>query len=446
MAWKIGVIGLGFVGLTLATALTSKGFDVVGVDIDEHKVKCINGGKPPFYEKELDKYLKTVINKKLIVSTDYRLLSDADIAFITVGTPTNPNGTQNQTFLKEAVNELGRVWRNSSSKKYRLLVVKSTVVPGTTRKLGYMLSMVSGLKLGSQLGVVMNPEFLREGNALYDIFYPSRVVIGCIDERSCSVIKELWTKFYESIGTSVPIITLSLEEAELVKYASNSFLALRISFANTIANICEKIKNCDVINVLKAVGLDPRIGTRYLRPGLGYGGSCLPKDLKALIRFSRTRSYNPILLEAVDKVNEEQPYKAIEYLMREYKDLKDRTIGILGLSFKPGTDDIRDAVSLKVIRKLLELGAKVKVHDPLAIDNTRKIFGKKLVYCSSPEEVLRDADAVIIITEWDEYKELKPKVFKELMRSPVVIDGRRIHDPAVFNKEKIKYHAIGLHI
>ncbi len=442
---KIGVIGLGFVGLTLAVALASKDYNVIGVDIDVEKVKTIRAGKSPFYERDLDILLPKVINSRLVISNDYSLLKDVEIVFIAVGTPPNPDGSQNQSYIIDAVKKLGSIWRDSRG--YKVIAVKSTVIPGTTRRLANILSSESGLTIGRDLGIAMNPEFLREGHALHDTFYPSRVVIGCIDEKTCSFMKNLWREFYKKVGKIPPILTMSLEEAELVKYASNAFLALRISFANTIANICEKTPNCDVMNVLEAVGLDPRIGKKYLRPGLGYGGSCLPKDVKALIHYSKGIGYEPILLEAVDKVNEEQPYKAIEYLLKEYRDLKGKTITVLGLSFKPGTDDIRESLAIKIIKKLLEYGAKIKVHDPLALENMRKVFKNNIIYCEDVLEAIRNADAVIIITGWPQYRQIKPETYKELMKNFIIIDGRRIYNKEYIDelkKQHIKIYAIGL--
>lgn len=439
---KIGVIGLGFVGLTLACALASQKYYVIGIDIDREKIEKIKNGIPPFYENGLEEILKKTIGKYLIVSSDYNLLWNTDLVFITVGTPALPNGRQEQKYIIDAITSLARVWRGINT--YKTVIIKSTVVPGTTRRLASIASAESGLEIGRDLGFVFNPEFLREGVALHDMLYPDRVVIGCIDSRSCVIVESFWREFYTRLGRVPPILIMSAEEAELVKYASNAFLAMRISFSNTIANICEKTPNCDVMKVLKAVGLDPRIGEKYLRPGLGYGGSCLPKDIKALIYYSLEKSYDPVLIRAVDEVNKNQPLKAIEYLLREYDCLRNRTISILGIAFKPGTDDIREAVSLKIIDKLLEKGARVKVHDPKALDNARKIYGDKLIYCSSPVEALKNSDAAIIVTEWSIYRDLQPETFKRLMRNPVVIDGRRIYDPWKFITRGIKFYAVGL--
>ena len=438
---KVGVVGLGFVGLSLSVVLAYKGYEVIGIDINEEKVRTIKNGRAPFYEENLEELLSKVINSRLVVSTDYGLLRNTNLVFICVDTPTNPDGSQNQSHIINAIKGLAKTWRNAS--EYKVMIVKSTVVPGTTRKLAYILSKESGLNLGTELGVAVNPEFLREGKAIHDILYPSRVIIGCIDEKTCNTVTSFWKEFYKRVGINPPILSMSLDEAELTKYASNAFLAMKVSFANTIANICEKIPNCDVIKVLQAVGLDPRIGKEYLRPGLGYGGPCLPKDLKALIYFSRKVDYKPILLEAVDEVNEKQPIKAIEYLIKEYGSLKGKTIGILGLAFKPGTDDLRNAVSIKIIKELIKLYAKVKVHDPKALEQAKRILGDSVIYCKDPLETIKDCDGVIIVTEWDIYKSIKPEDFKKLMKRPIVIDGRRLYDPQKFINNGIKIYAIG---
>lgn len=442
--YRIGVIGLGFVGLTLSVVLANNGFNVYGVDTDLNKVELIKNRKTPFYEEKIEYYLEKVVDDKLIVSTDYNVLRDTNIVFITVGTPSENNGSQRLDYVIEAVNRLSNVWKNIDS--YRLLVVKSTVLPGTTRKLAKIMSDKTGLEIGRELGVVFNPEFLREGSAIEDMEKPSRIVIGCIDEKSCRIIRTLWEELYRRLNTEVKIREMSLEEAELVKYASNIFLAMRISYVNTIANICEEIPNCDVNKVLEATGLDPRIGSHYLEPGLGYGGSCLPKDIKSFIWFSKNKlGYKPVLIESIDKVNEKQPYRALEYLIKEYGDLSDKVIGILGLAFKPNTDDIRESISLKIIDKLLEMKSKIKVHDPKAMDNVKKIYGDKLVYCNNPIDAIKDSDAVIIATAWREYRRLKPEDYLRLMRNPVVIDGRRIYDNyRDFVEKGVKFYAIGL--
>jgi len=439
---RIGIIGLGFVGLTLAVAFASKDYSVIGLDVDSSKVDAIRRGIPPFYEDGLENLLREVISKgKLKVTSNYENLRNTDIVFITVGTPPRPDGSQDQTYLMDAIRSLARVWKDANS--FKLILIKSTIVPGTSRRLTDIFSRESGLIPENDFELVFNPEFLREGRALEDLLHPSRVVLGCFTSRGCDAAENLWREFYRKVDIEPLVLTMKPEEAELVKYASNAFLATRISFANTIANICEKTPGCDVVNVLEATGLDPRIGRKYLQPGLGYGGSCLPKDVKALIQYSRKVGYEPILLEAVDRVNETQPYKVIEYLLKEYEELKGKIVSILGLAFKPGTSDIRGSVSIKIAEALLQYGAIVKVHDPMALDNFRKLFGDRIVYCKEIIDALRDSDAVIVATEWPEYSLIKPSLFQSLMRNPVIIDGKRIYDPDKLQQYGVKLYAIG---
>ncbi len=440
---KIGVIGLGFVGLTYSAAFASKGYTVYGIDIDENKIKLLEEKKPPFHEKDLDKYLDKTIGKTFYVSTDYSLLHDTDLIFICVGTPTRRDTyEQDLSQLERVLEKLGTILGKDNG--FKTIVIKSTVLPGTTRWASEKIHELTGLIHGRDYGFVFNPEFLREGRALEDIFNPSRIVLGCREpgDKACSVVESFWRTFYGEGNIELKI--MGYEEAELVKYASNFFLAMRIGFANTIANICEVTGNCDVLKVLEATGLDPRIGRKYLRPGLGYGGSCLPKDVKALIKYSRDKGYEPLLVEAVDRVNEEQPYRVINYLLEVYGSLEEKNIGVLGLAFKPGTSDVRESVSIKIIEKLLEMKAIVKVHDPLALENGRKILGDNVIYCSDYRNVLRDSDAVIIATDWDEYKNISPQEYRKYMKNPVVIDGRRIYsDPNELIKHGIKYYGIG---
>ena len=442
--YRVGVIGLGFVGLSLSVALASKGFNVVGVDIDEKKVDLIKNGSIPIHEEGLGDLLKFVINKDLIISTDFDLLNDSDIVFVCVGTPTLPNGKQDISQVINAIRIMAEQWKTVKERK--VIAIKSTVLPGTTRRMAKLFEKISGKKVPQEIGFIVNPEFLREGKAIFDIFHPNRVVIGYMDDESCRMSINLWREFYyKRVGYKPSFHTMNIEEAELVKYASNAFLAMRISFANTIANICEMIPNCDVMKILDAVGHDPRIGKEYLNPGLGYGGACLPKDIKALIHFSKNIGYEPILLEAVDIVNDLQSNKAIEYLNEELKDLKGKIIAIIGLAFKAGTDDIRGSISIKIIKKLLNYGSIVKVYDPIALRKAKNLLADSVIYCNSVESALKDADAAIIATEWDTFvDDLKPEIVTKLMNNPVIIDGRRvIKDLEVFIKNGVKVYPIG---
>ncbi len=441
----ISIIGLGYVGLTTGVCLASRGYYVVGVDIDKEKVRMINNVNPPFYEPGLEEMLREVVEKGLFeATTSYeKAIEDSDISFITVGTPSLPDGSINLDYVKKASKELGRALRVKKRKgMYHLVTVKSTVIPGTTRNIvGRIIERESELTLGDELGLAMNPEFLREGTAIRDALNPDRVVIGEYDRKSGDILENLWRTFYEN---RVPIVRTSLEAAELIKYASNALLAMKISFANLIARLCERIPGCDVVEVMNAVGMDHRINPSFLGAGLGFGGSCFPKDLKAIIKFAESLGCDPGLLKEVLKINEEQPYRAIALARKLIGDLKGAKVAVLGLAFKPGTDDMREAVSIKVVQALIREGAIVVVHDPVAMENARRIFGDLVEYARTVEDALRGADLAILVTEWDEFRRLKPKDFIKLMRNPALVDGRRIYDPEEFRKAGVKFAAIGL--
>jgi UDPglucose 6-dehydrogenase len=287
----------------------------------------------------------------------------------------------------------------------------------------------------------MNPEFLREGSAIHDTLHPDRIVIGEYDKKSGDTLEELYKKFYAK--KNQPILRTNLPTAELIKYANNSFLATKISYINTIANICEKISGTDVATVAEGIGLDERINPRFLRAGLGYGGSCFPKDLKALTAFAKKQNYVPTMLKAVQKVNDDQAKHAIELLKSEVGELKNKRIAILGLSFKPDTDDMREAKSIQIINQLLDENANVTVYDPVAVPNAKAIFKNRISYASTPIRCLKNADCCIIVTEWQEFKQLKPEDFTQNMKHPILIDGRKIYNPKTFSK-KLKFRAIGL--
>jgi len=321
-------------------------------------------------------------------------------------------------------------------------VVKSTVIPGTTENIVKpILEESSGKRCGTDFGLCMNPEFLREGSALHDTFNPDRIVIGEYDKKSGDILEALYREFYAE--KMPPIIRTTPVNAELIKYANNAFLATKISFINTIANICDRIPGADVTVVAKGIGLDKRIGPLFLNAGLGYGGSCLPKDLRALIQYSKNLGYEPKLLEAVESVNNSQPQRAIELCKKLLGELRGKRVAILGLAFKPNTDDIREAPSITIIRQLLKEGARVVAYDPVAIPNAKAIFKDDIEYASSAIECLKNADCCILVTEWEEFKKLKPEDFIQNMRTPILLDGRRLFDPEEFSR-KIRFMAIGL--
>lgn len=433
---KISVIGLGFVGLSLAITNAKKGFKTIGIDINELKIKNLQKGRPYFFEPNLEKLLSSAIKSKTInFTTDMNAILDSDITFLTVGTPSKKSGKIDLSFIENASKKIYQVLKNK--KTHHLLVVKSTVAPLTTKNV--IFPIFNSLIKTGKIDIVVNPEFLREGRALMDIFEPHLIVIGQYDKKSGKLLETYYKKFYQKLPE---VIHTDLTSAELIKYANNAFLATKISFINSIANICQKIPGTDVNTVANAIGKDPRIGTLFLNAGSGFGGSCLPKDLAGLISFSDKFGDINRLFKAVKKVNDLQPIRIIE-LMKPMNLLnKNKTISILGLAFKKDTDDIREATSVKLVSKLLTYGLKIKVHDPMALKNFNKVFGKKIAYFSSINECLRDSDCCIILTEWPQFRSLSPSVFKKNMKKTNIIDARRILDPAKFSKFNFK--AIGL--
>ncbi|KXB07192.1 UDP-glucose 6-dehydrogenase [candidate division MSBL1 archaeon SCGC-AAA382C18] len=408
---EICIVGTGYVGLSASVGFASKGNSVTCVDIDKEKVEKINQGEPPIYEKGMEKLLNEALDQELLkATTDLETaVEKATIIFITVGTPMKEDGSIDLSKVKQAAEDVGKALKEKDD--YTVVTVKSTVVPRTTRdEIIPILEKKSGKDAGKDFGVCMNPEFLREGKALSDFLDPDRIVIGELDEKSGKLLENLCKDF------DSPILRMGLSSAEMVKYASNSFLANKISFINEIGNICKKLE-IDVYEVAEAMGHDERISPRFLRAGAGYGGSCFPKDVRALIAKSKDISYEPELLESGVSLNEDQPLKMLELLKEHLGGLEGKTVGVLGLAFKPGTDDIRESPALDVVNVLLEENVEVKAYDPKAMDNFRERF-PDVEYCDSAEEVL-DSDAALILTDWGEFGDLD-------YSGKVIIDGRRL--------------------
>lgn len=439
---KISIAGTGYVGLCTGVGFASKGFEVIMSTHDQKKAKSINQGIPPFYEPNLEKLLKTVVKKghlRCVTEREEAILS-TDVTFIAVGTPSRQDGSINLNYIRGTTQEIGKTL--SKKDTYHNVVVKSTVIPGTTQNVVKpLLEEHSQKRCGIDFGLCMSPEFLREGSAMNDTLHPDRIVIGEYDRKSGDTLKNLFESLHGN--ETPPIIRTTLPTAEIIKYTNNSFLATKISFINQIAKICHETPNTDIVAVAKAIGLDHRINPKFLNAGLGYGGSCFPKDIKALIAFSKSLGYAPNLLEAVEELNQKQPYEALELAREFFNSLKGKKIAILGLSFKPETDDMREAISIKIISRLLEEGAKIIAYDPVAIPNARTIFENKIAYASSATQCIKDTDCCMVVTEWAEFKKLTPEDFINNMRNPIVIDGRRIYNPELFSM-KIKYAAIGL--
>jgi UDPglucose 6-dehydrogenase len=439
---RISVVGAGYVGLVTAAGFASRGFQVVVSTHDKKKAGLINRGEPPFYEPYMDLLLKKVVAEgrlKCVIERS-EAISNSKITFLCTATPSRTDGSIDMQHVESAAEDIGKVLAHSS--EHHLVVVKSTVVPGTTQKLVKpVIEKYSRKKCGEEFSLCMNPEFLREGNAIYDTFHPDRVVIGEYDENSGSLLERLYNRFFRD--SDVPILRTSLSTAEVTKYASNAFLATKISFINSIASICERIPGSDIATVARAMGLDKRISPAFLNAGLGYGGSCLPKDVKALIAFCKNLGCSSDLLEAVDNVNKKQSHKAVELPERFIPSLKNKRIALLGLAFKPNTDDIREAVSLRVIQELLAQEANVVVYDPVAAKHVGQVFGSRIEYARSALNCIKHSDCCIVTTEWEEFKSIKPSTFVKHMKTPIVIDGRRIYNPSKFAKT-LNYAAIGL--
>jgi len=442
MVRGISFFGLGYVGLTTATCLASRGFKVICYDVDEVKVDAVNCGRAPFFEPKLDELLRRAVEEGYLkaVKDPKTAILNSEVTFITVGTPSRDDGGIDLTYVKSASRMIGEALRLKG--EWHLIVVKSTVQPTTTENVvGRIIEETSGRRCGDGFGLCMNPEFLREGNAVEDTFKPDRIIIGEVDKRSGDFLEEIYREFY---GDDLPpIIRTSPVNAELIKYANNSFLAMKVSFINMIANLCQKIPGADVEVIARGIGLDKRIGPLFLKAGAGWGGSCFRKDLEALLDFAIKNGVELPLVEATLKVNRSQPYRVVELAGELIGGFRGRRVSVLGLAFKPGTDDMRDAVSIRIVRRLVEEGAKVVVYDPKAMDNAKKIFGGDVEYANSVEECLKNSECAIIVTEWDEFRKLKPEDFMRLMRNPAVVDGRRIYDPELYSR-MLKFKAIGL--
>jgi UDPglucose 6-dehydrogenase len=452
MAAGISVIGLGFVGLTMAVVFASRGFKVLGIDLDDSKVARIKSGEPHFYERNLREMLRDVIDKKLLTISNHvdDAISSTDLIFISVGTPPRDRGKDRKadlSYISKSAIEVGCAL-SRSEKKYHTIVVRSTVPPGTTEEVvGENISKHSNKLRGKGFGLVFNPEFLREGSAIDDLLSPHVLVIGSDESKSARKL----ISFYKAIlGQNLPhVIETNIPTAELIKYANNSFIATKISFINTIANICSKIPDVDIQEVARAIGLDPRIGALALRAGPGYGGSCLPKDVSALIDFSQNRiGYEPILLKSVQNVNERQPIIILDMIRNLLNlEVKGKKISILGLAFKKDTDDIRESVSIKLIKELRQMGAKLSLHDPMAIENAKKVLEPiydegDVEYCKDILSCISNSECTVIMTDWDEYKDISSSIFKKYMRKANVIDAKRILNDKRLNE--INFSAIGL--
>lgn len=427
---KVAVAGAGYVGLVTAACLAELGNDVICVDIDEDKVKKLNDGVIPIYEPGLDGLVtKNRKSSRLSFSTDLKAaIKDSEIIFICVGTPPKETGEADLSHVENVARAIAEAMDS-----YKVIVEKSTVPVETGEKVAKSIRAYNIHKV--DFDVVSNPEFLREGSAVNDFMHPDRVVIGCESERA----KQIMKKLYEPLNA--PILFTDIKSAEIIKHASNSFLATKISFINAIANICE-MAGADVEKVAEGMGLDRRIGRPFLNAGIGYGGFCFPKDAEAFIKIAEKLGYDFRLLKATQEINSFQKKNFVKKIEKALWIVKNKTIGILGLAFKPNTDDMRFAPSIDIINELQKEGAKIKAYDPEAAEKSKSMLND-IEYCSNPYDAAKDADALIILTEWDEFKTLDMKKIKSVMKHPLIIDGRNIYQPEEIKKEGFTYISIG---
>ena len=432
---NIAVVGLGFVGLSISSVLASKNYNVVGIDIDNQKCSDIRNGVLPLFEPDLENTLKIGLKKKLTISDNFSLINNCDMIFVSVGTPQKSNGAIELSMIKKATTTIGQIIKKS--KKNPIIFIKSTVVPGTAQNVVLpILEKKSGKKANRGFGIISNPEFLQESNAIRDTKYPHVIILGGKQTKYMKKAK----MFFSKMHPNVPIVITNFQTAEMIKYANNSFLATKISFINQLSNICQNIPGTNIDDIAKIIGLDPRIGKLFLNAGPGYGGSCLPKDISALINFANKIGVNPMLLNAVKNTNREQVSNIVSLMKKILGGITSKRITILGTAFKPNTDDIRDSKSIELIKKLLKNKSKITIHDPKAIENTKKIFGEKILYAKSISDALNKSQCVIIMTHWKQYDTLNNNSIKR-MNEKNIIDCRRV---LVKKELDAKYYAIGI--
>lgn len=435
---NIAIVGTGYVGLVSGTCFAEMGANVTCVDVNKQKIENLQKGQIPIYEPGLDEMvLRNFREGRLKFTTELSsCLDDVEIVFSAVGTPPDEDGSADLKYVLEVAHTIGAYMN-----KYLLVVTKSTVPVGTAKKVKAAIQEeLDKRKLNIEFDVASNPEFLKEGAAIKDFMSPDRVVVGVESERARELMSKLYRPF---LLNNFRVIFTDIPSAEMIKYAANSMLATRISFMNDIANLCELV-GADVNMVRKGIGADSRIGTKFLYPGCGYGGSCFPKDVKALIKTAELNGYNMRVLRAVEEVNEHQKSILFEKLQRHFNNqLRGRTISIWGLSFKPETDDMRESTALVMIDLLLQSGCNVKVYDPIAMEECKRRVGNVVEYASDMYEAVLDSDALVLLTEWKQFRMPSWGVIKKAMKQPLVFDGRNIYDVQEMKSQGFVYHCIG---
>ena len=433
---NISVIGTGYVGLVTAACLSEIGNEILCIDIDHEKIKKLKNGHIPIYEPGLEEIVKRNIKSgRLKFSTQVKDLSFGDVAFIAVGTPPKESGRPDLSAVYQVAKSIGE-----HISRQTIIVDKSTVPVGTAREVETIIrAQTKKRRKNIQFSVVSNPEFLKEGSAVMDFMKPDRIVLGIKESWAKQKMKELYAAF---VKNGHPIIVMNRESAEMAKYASNAMLACKISFMNQIANLCE-IVGADVESVRHAMSLDQRIGEHFLYAGAGYGGSCFPKDVQALSSLAKDIQYPTPLLDAIEEVNIKQKLVLFQKIQKFFKNIEGRRFAIWGLSFKPNTDDTREAPSITIIDKILNSGGIVSAYDPKAMTEIKKIFGKKIQYGKEMYQICKGADALILITEWPEFREPDFNKMKKLLKNPIIFDGRNIYNPSLLKKKGFSYFGIG---
>jgi len=429
---KIAVVGTGYVGLVAGACLAENGNEVICIDKDQAKIATLEAGKMPIYEPGLEEMVRrNTAEARLTFTTDLpSAVRASEIVFIAVGTPQGEDGSADLQQVLGVAHEIGK-----AINKFTVIVDKSTVPVGTAKKVHAAVAAETSVPFS----VVSNPEFLKQGAAIEDFMKPDRVVIGCDDPKAGEIMRAVYAPFTR---TGAPIMVMDTPSAELCKYAANAMLATRISFMNEIANVCERV-GADAEAVRKAVGSDRRIGPSFLFPGIGYGGSCFPKDVKAMLKSAADEGYDFQILHAVEAVNQLQKSRLVEKMEAHFGDMRGRTIALWGLAFKPRTDDMREAPAITIIEKLLAMGATVRAYDPEATETARRVFGDRITYCEHSYDALAGADGLAVVTEWNEFREPDFKKMKQFMKSPVVFDGRNIYSPDQMRGLGFQYFSIG---
>ncbi len=444
--YRVSILGTGFIGLCSAACFANKDIKVLASTHNKKKADMINEGKAPFYEADLQEMMDEIKATKSdllqCLLDPVKATLETDISMITQGTPMREDKSINLGYIESTAKEIGEALKQKDS--YHLVVVRSTVVPGTTRNLvGKLITEVSGKIPGKDFGLCMQPEFLAEGRSIEDTLKPDRIVIGSFDEKSGDMLQEFYEYFYGDHLQNCPVLRMNLESAELVKYGNNCLLSTKISYANEFANFAQLVPNVDIVQVMKGVGLDYRLNHRFLGAGVGFGGSCFHKDVNAIKAWSKSKGYPSRLLEAVLSINDDQAIKIVDMAEELSGKLAGKRVTLLGLSFKPGTDDMREAPSIRVVNELMKRGiTNIIGYDPKAKETAEIEFGPNIQYADSIEEALKGSECTLLITDWDDFKILKPEDFKNHMKTPNLVDGRRLFDYEMFNSA-LPFKAIG---